>query len=181
MTSRTSAKRVGPASPLLPTTSGPTQPPSSLLQVSPESPISASCIPLPPGFIIHFTVFSAQTHVDIDIARRRFHENYSRNAVEDSLLTYSQVTKDESTLWAFCIGEDSGGGSDTKSPFTRLQNLELHGLIRKGLLPRSIYPPTNNSFSRLLTQRVLKTVSHLQKYIPAVTFAPCNGALVRSV
>lgn len=129
MTSRPGIKRSGQVSP--PTSTSSAQLPPFMHQLTPESLISASCIPLSSGFTVHFAVLSAvhasQSHLDIDLGRRRVFESNVGKQIEDSLLTHSQIAKDRSALWVFCIDKvSSGAGPDDF--LARLQSTEFTGL-----------------------------------------------------
>ncbi|KAL5508598.1 hypothetical protein ACEPAH_6217 [Sanghuangporus vaninii] len=132
MSSRPSVKRAGQTSPPAFTSSA--QLPPLMRQLTPESKISASCISLSSGFVVHYAVLSvvhaSQSHLDIDLARRRIYENNSGKRIEDSLLTYSQITKDGATLWVFFVDQNSSGTEATDF-LLRLQSLEFTGLTIK--------------------------------------------------
>ncbi|KAI5119634.1 hypothetical protein M0805_007897 [Coniferiporia weirii] len=136
MTSRANIKRApcGQASPSVLTSSFP----STVQHISLESHILVSFIVLPENFSIVFARFtpshSLQSHQDIDLARRQVFESNSGRALEDSFLTYSQISKDAQALWVFGIHSDTGGCDRRNSSIAeRLQALDLHGLTRTEL------------------------------------------------
>ncbi|EJD00806.1 uncharacterized protein FOMMEDRAFT_169058 [Fomitiporia mediterranea MF3/22] len=145
MTNRAAPKRPGLTSPPVSTTSS-TQPPSSVQQLTPDSKLSASCISLSPGFSVHFAVFSAQnaaqSHLDVDLARRKVHESNSGRPIYNCLLTHPHLAKDEATLWVFTI--DQGiPESDGIYASPQLRDLELPGLARNtngSLTYAELYP-----------------------------------------
>lgn len=128
MTSKPGVKRAG-SSPTTPTVSTTSAHRFSPLRL--ESEISASRIGLFPGYCIHYAVFNAlnhpQSHLDIDVARRKLHEINIGKPVEESFLTYSQIGRAESALWVFCIEQGSFGTKETNIPY-RLIDLELNNL-----------------------------------------------------
>lgn len=88
-------------------------------QLPPQSSSSISCIPLPKGYSVRFSQYSAPSsyngHLVIDSARRSIFRSNIGKTLENSLLTYSQILDTSSTLWIYSIespSEISRGSSD---------------------------------------------------------------------
>ncbi|THH08030.1 hypothetical protein EW145_g2984 [Phellinidium pouzarii] len=156
MTYRTSIKRADQASPSpSPSPSPSSSTPSTTQQLTSDSQILVSSITLPLNFSIAFACFtplqSSQNHQDVDLARRKIFESNSSRAVEASLLTYSQISKDDIVLWVFAV--DPEPTEDDEAELTnaaRLRALDLQGLTMTELdrfCYRDIYPCCASSFA----------------------------------
>lgn len=106
-------------------------------RLSTKSRISVSCIHLNQGYTVKYAHYTASHssvgHAAVDSARRTIFLQNSGKSLENSLLTYSQVSDTTSSLWIYSI-ESSSENSDAfpNSPTGKFQDIELPGLTSSG-------------------------------------------------